>query len=96
MNLPDSLQSLSFGSFFNQSLEGVNLPDSLQSLSFGSFFNQSLEGVKFTCLTVCQTSLSFGKFTPSRALVEVKMPKDKLAELVFWILQPELGGRELA
>ena len=33
--LPRSLQSLSFGETFNQSLERVTLPSSLQSLSFG-------------------------------------------------------------
>ena len=38
--LPRSLQSLSFGETFNQSLERVTLPSSLQSLSFGCKFDQ--------------------------------------------------------
>jgi len=36
---------LSFGDWFNQSLERVTLPSSLQSLSFGRWFEQSLERV---------------------------------------------------
>ena len=43
MTLPSSLQSLSFGHCFNQSLEHVTLASSLQSLSFGNWFNQCLQ-----------------------------------------------------
>ena len=55
--LPSSLQSLTFGSHFNQSLENVTLPSSLQSLTFGACFNQSLENVT---LPGSLQSLTFG------------------------------------
>ena len=45
VTLPRSLQTLTFGYFFNQSLENVTLPRSLQTLTFGKCFNQSLENV---------------------------------------------------
>ena len=35
-HLPDSLQSLTFGDDFNQSLRHVVLPSDLQSLTFGA------------------------------------------------------------
>ena len=43
VNLPSSLQSLTFGEDFNQSIQPVTLPSSLRSLSLGDAFNQSLE-----------------------------------------------------
>ena len=43
--LPKSLERLTFGFRFNQSLERVNLPGNLQSLTFGDSFNQGLERV---------------------------------------------------
>ena len=43
--LPSSLQTITFGNGFNQSLKGVTLPSSLQKLIFGDEFNQSLKGV---------------------------------------------------
>lgn len=42
---PPSLESLTFGDRFNQSLDGVKLPSSLEIVSSGSHFYQSLEGV---------------------------------------------------
>ena len=42
IQLPSSLQSLTFEGRFNQSLEGVQLPSSLQSLAFGGRFNAQL------------------------------------------------------
>jgi hypothetical protein len=49
VTLPSSLQSLTFGHAFNQSLQGVTLPNSLQILTFGSNtgsnFYQDLNGV---------------------------------------------------
>jgi len=44
-SLPSSLESLTFGHKFNQSLNGVTFPSRLQSLTFGYHFNQSLQGV---------------------------------------------------
>ena len=44
-HLPESLEHLTFGNEFNQSLEGVTLPSNLQTLTFGDDFNQSLERV---------------------------------------------------
>ena len=55
--MPGSLQSLTFGDRFNQSLETVTLPGSLQSLTFGDRFNQSLENVT---LPGSLQSLTFG------------------------------------
>ena len=46
VSLPDRLQSLTFGHYFNQSLVGLTLPSCLQSLTFGNWFNVSLEGVE--------------------------------------------------
>ena len=46
IQLPSSLQSLTFGEEFNQSLEGIQLPSSLQSLTFGYKFNQSMQGIQ--------------------------------------------------
>ena len=37
----NSLQTLTFGSAFNQSLESVTLPRSLQNLTFGSGLNRT-------------------------------------------------------
>ena len=45
--MPGSLQSLSFGERFNQSLDRVTLPSGLQSLTFGPNFNEDLEKVKW-------------------------------------------------
>jgi len=56
-NLPKTLESLTFGDSFNQSLKQVTLPNSLQSLTFGSCFNQSLQGVT---LPSNLQSLTFG------------------------------------
>ena len=55
--LPSGLQSLTLGSDFNQSLEGVTLPSGLQSLTFGEWFDQSLERVT---LPSRLQSLTFG------------------------------------
>ena len=44
IQLPSSLQSLTFGFEFSQCLEGMQLPSSLQNLTLGYDFNQSLEG----------------------------------------------------
>jgi hypothetical protein len=41
VTLATNLQSLTFGDFFNQSLERVTLPSTLQSLTFGLMFDQS-------------------------------------------------------
>jgi hypothetical protein len=38
-----SLQSITFGKYFNQSLDNVVFPKSLQSITFGYWFNQSLD-----------------------------------------------------
>jgi hypothetical protein len=45
VTLPSSLQTLTFGNDFDQSLEGVTLPSSLQTLTFGDLSDQRLEGV---------------------------------------------------
>ena len=43
--LPSSLQSLTFGTHFNQELDQVTLPSIVQSFTFGIHFNQILFGV---------------------------------------------------
>ena len=45
MTWPACLQCLTFGHFFNQSLDNVTWPAGLQSLTFGLNFNQSLDNV---------------------------------------------------
>ena len=42
-----AVAALTFGSSFNQRLEGVQLPSGLQTLTFGSGFNRRLEEVQF-------------------------------------------------
>ena len=70
--LPSSLQNLTFGAYFNQSLEGIQLPSSLQSLEFGDDFNQSLEGIQ---LPSSLQSLTFGeKFNQS--LEGIQLPSN--------------------
>lgn len=49
MTFPESLQTLTFGDDFDQSLTGVQLPESLRSLTFGGDFNQRLLGTKSLC-----------------------------------------------
>lgn len=58
IQLLQSLESLTFGGAFNQSLEGVELPRSLQSLTFGIAFNQPMEGIN---LPVGLQSLTMGE-----------------------------------
>ena len=53
-----SLQCLTFGRCFQQSLQGVALPCGLQSLTFGAQFNSSLQGVTFPSSL---KSLTFGQ-----------------------------------
>jgi hypothetical protein len=55
--LPSSLQTLSSGDCFDQSLHGVTLPSILQSLTCGFRFNQSLHSVT---LPRCLQTLTFG------------------------------------
>ena len=57
LRLPRTLQSLTFGRTFDQSLDRVSLPSSLQSLTFGDSFNQSLDRVS---LPSSLQSLTFG------------------------------------
>ena len=45
VQLPSSLQALTFQNRFNQTIERVILPENLEVLSFGFRFNQSLEHV---------------------------------------------------
>lgn len=49
VTFPESLQTLTFGDDFDQSLTGVQLPESLRSLTFGGDFNQRLLGTKSLC-----------------------------------------------
>ena len=52
-----SLQSLSFGDDFNQSMDNVALPSGLQSLTFGARFSQSMDNF---ALPEGLRSLTFG------------------------------------
>jgi hypothetical protein len=45
VTLPDGLESITFGSNFNQPLDKVVFPLGLKSVTFGECFNQSLEKV---------------------------------------------------
>eukprot|EP00439_Symbiodinium_sp_Y106_P064955 s1153_g10.t1 len=78
IQLPSSLQSLTFGREFNQSLEGIHLPSSLQSLTFGAMFNQSLEGIR---LPSSLQSLTFG-FRFNQSVAGIQLPSS-LQSLMF-------------
>ena len=80
LTLPSSLQSLTFGDGFNQSLDTVNLPSSLQSLTFGHVFNQSLDNVT---LPSSLQSLTFG-FNFNQSLDNVTLPSS-LQSLTFGV-----------
>eukprot|EP00439_Symbiodinium_sp_Y106_P019823 s6723_g2.t1 len=78
MQLPSSLQSLTFGGKFDQSLEGIQLPSSLQHLTFGRCFDQSLEGIQ---LPSSLQHLTFG-FNFNQSLEGVQLPSS-LQSLTF-------------
>ena len=57
----ENLMEVTFGSDFNQSLQGTSFPY-LTHLTFGDEFNQSIYGISFPCLT----HLTFGRnFMPN-------------------------------
>eukprot|EP00439_Symbiodinium_sp_Y106_P022221 s3802_g2.t1 len=78
IQLPSSLQSLTFGQYFDQSLEGIQLPSSLQSLTFGQYFDQSLEGIQ---LPSSLQSLTFGDYF-NQSLEGIQLPSS-LQSLTF-------------
>ena len=55
--LPSGMQSLTFGSDFDQSLDKTALPSGLQGLTFGHYFNRSLDN---TALPSGLQSLTLG------------------------------------
>eukprot|EP00435_Cladocopium_sp_Y103_P072946 s282_g41.t2 len=76
--LPESLQTLTFGGGFNQSLEGLRLPEHLRSLTFGCKENESLETIT---LPESLESLTFsGSF--NRSIDNVTLPSN-LQSLTF-------------
>ena len=78
VKLPSSLESLTFGRQFNESLEGIIMPSSLQSLTFGRQFTRSLEGV---ILPNSLQNLTFG-YCFNRSLEGVILP-GSLQNLTF-------------
>ena len=78
IQLPSSLQSLSFGDDFNQRLDGIQLPSSLQILTFDRSFNQSLDGIS---LPSSLQSLTFGYYFNQR-LDGIQLPSS-LQSLTF-------------
>ena len=82
IQLPSSLQSLTFGSSFNQSLDGIQPPSSLQSLVFGHAFNQSLEG---TQLPSSLQSLTFiGAFNQSLEGIQIPSSLQGTRSIKAW------------
>ena len=77
-NMPQTVEHLTLGSGFNDSLENVTLPCSLQTLTFGTDFNQSLGHV--TLPSSLQTLTFGGKFNQS--LAQVTLPSS-LQTLTF-------------
>ena len=69
-NMPQTVEHLTLGSEFNDSLENVTLPSSLQTLTFGRKFNQSLAQV--TLPSSLQT-LTFG-WCFNQSLAHVTLP----------------------
>lgn len=57
-DLPNGLESLTFGAWFNHSLRGVDFPNSLQTVTFGENFNQGI--FAFATLPSSLQSLTFG------------------------------------
>ena len=82
IQLPSSLQSLTFGCHFNRSLEGIQLLSSLQSSMFGYVFNKSLERIQLP------RSLQSSMFPEHGGHPTTKQP----AELVGLYFQQEHGG----
>ncbi|CAJ1392572.1 unnamed protein product [Effrenium voratum] len=86
--LPLTLQSLTFGDSFDQSLHGVALPGRLQSLTFGRSFDQSLDRVT---LPASLQSLTFGSKFDQR-LKGVTLP-GSLQSLTFgYMFNQKLDG----
>ena len=77
--LPNSLQSLTFGYAFNQSMVGVTLPNSLRNLTFGARFNQCMDGVK---LPNCLETLTFGDLF-KQSLEHVTLPSSLQSLTIF-------------
>ncbi len=67
---PESLHTLTFGRYFDQSLYRVSLPSSLHTLEFGHNFDQQLTGIT---LPANLHTLKFGTFF-DKALVAVTLP----------------------
>ena len=78
IKLPPGLQSLTFGTNFNQSLDNVTWPAGLQSLTFGICFTQSLDKVTWPAGL---QSLTFGAYF-NQSLDNVTWPAG-LQSLVF-------------
>ena len=76
--LPETLERLTFGPNFNQSLKGVTFPNSLRSLTFDRSFNRSLQGVT---LPSGLQSLTFG-ISFNHSLQRVTLPSG-LKSLTF-------------
>eukprot|EP00435_Cladocopium_sp_Y103_P020263 s2513_g4.t3 len=74
IRLPKSLETMTFGHIFHQSLRGFNFPMGLQHLTLGDRFNEPLEGLQFpsTLLT-----LSFGS-NFNQSLENVMFPEGLL------------------
>ena len=77
-NLPQTLESLTFGGSFNQSMQGVTLQQSLHSLTFGYGFNHSMKGIT---LPENLRSLTFGVCF-DQGMLGVTLP-DSLQSLTF-------------
>ena len=73
-----TMQSLTFGGLFNQSIDDVTLPSGLHSLTFGTFFNQRIDNVT---LPSDLQSLTFG-FSFNQSMVNVTLPSG-LQSLTF-------------
>ena len=73
-----TMQSLTFGGLFNQSIDDVTLPSGLQSLTFGTFFNQRIDTVT---LPSDLQSLTFG-FRLNQRMENVALPSG-LQSLTF-------------
>lgn len=75
---PESLQNLTFGGDFNQSMEGAIFPGSLQQLTFGFCFNQSIEGIRWP-KGLRRLSFGYGFDQP----IEAVMLPDSVTQLAF-------------
>ena len=82
LRLPEELENLVFGNYFNRPLQGVRLPQTLQELRFGDYFNQSfLAKCRYSYSAWCVLSFS-GPFLEALLGKTPQMMEDRFEKAV--------------